>query len=246
MYNYILLFIQGILTFASPCILPMLPIYFLYLTAGSTYERKQKQLILNTLAFVAGFTTLFLILGAGTSKIGSLFYSYKKNIDIFLAIFIIILALNFIFPFHIQERLSLLISAFKKRCFSHSAVESVNKATNSDEKGEKKAGIISSYFFGISFCTSWTACLSTSLSYALSLAANNTTVTSGLSLLFVFSMGLGIPFILSAIFFYKIQKYISLLKKYMRILQIFSGILMLLVGITMLTGHFYDYLSLFS
>ena len=173
--EYLLLFLEGIATFISPCILPMIPIYILYLTGQK--EKDNKKLLLNSIGFFIGFAFLFSILGAVFAGIGKYLSDYSNIINIIFGIIIILFGLNFIDVIKIPF---------------------LNKTKKVEVKTNKK-GFFQSILFGMVFGLGWTPCLGVFLGSALMMVANTGNILQGITMLLVFSLGLGVPFILSAV-----------------------------------------------
>lgn len=218
LFSYILTFIEGILTFISPCILPMLPIYFLYLAGTSNEDSvevplERKKLITNSIGFVVGFTIVFVLLGATVTSFGYFLVSHKDLLRKISGIIIILFGLNFI------GILKLKFLNFNKRL---------------DIKFNK-LGFFSSILFGFVFGFGWTPCLGAFLGSALVLASNSKTVLQGITLLLVYSAGLGIPFIVAAIIFDQFKVAFRLIQKNIKLISIISGVLLILAGILVFT-----------
>lgn len=217
-YPYVFGFIQGVLTFVSPCILPLLPVYFSYLAGigadnkvqGKSYGAK---LVINSLAFIAGFTLIFVLLGAAATSLG---HFLRSGIDIFRrisGIIMIVFGLNFLgilkFNFlNIEKRL---------------------------EYRFKELKFFSSIIFGMVFGFGWSPCSGPFLGSALIMAANSNTVGQGILLLFVYSMGLGVPFILTAALMDKMKYSIESLQKHNRVIRAIAGFILIVGGILVFT-----------
>lgn len=208
--EYILLFLEGIATFISPCILPMLPIYILYLTGQK--DNSNKKLLLNSIGFFIGFALLFSILGAVFAGIGKYLSDYSNIINIIFGIIVIIFGLNFI---------DLIKIPF------------INKTKKIEIKTNKK-GFIQSILFGMIFGLGWTPCLGAFLGSALMMVANTGNILQGILMLFVFSLGLGVPFILSAILIEQLKNTFDIIKKNYKIINIISAVLLIVIGLYML------------
>ncbi|ABN53166.1 MAG TPA: cytochrome c biogenesis protein CcdA [Hungateiclostridium thermocellum] len=213
---YVTAFAEGILTFVSPCIFPMLPAYFSYLAGFSDKEDKdgknKRRLLINSLGFVLGFTIVFTLLGAAATSLGAFLKEHRDVLKIISGIVIIIFGLNFI---------GILNIGFLNR----------------EKRFEYKADslkFVGSVIFGFCFAFGWTPCISYFLASILALAANSSTMPEGLMLLVVYSLGLGIPFIVSAMIFESIREAFNFIKSNMRIINIISGILLILLGAAML------------
>jgi len=218
LFSYFLTFLEGILTFISPCILPMIPIYFLYLAGeskdtDSTSPHKSK-LIINSIGFVIGFTIVFTILGATVTSLGNFLSEHRVVLEKISGIFIIIFGLNFAGIFKIPL---------------------LNKEKRFDFKFNN-LGFFTSIVFGIVFGFGWTPCLGAFLGSALALASNSDTILQGITMLLLYSLGLGLPFILTAVAFEKLRSAFNQIQKHSRKISIVSGVLLIIAGILVLTG----------
>ena len=185
----------------------MIPIYLLYL-AGSNTDNSKK-LIINCIGFVIGFTITFMLLGATASLIGSFLSTNRVLLQRISGIVIILFGLNFMGIINIKF---------------------LNKSSESDVN-VKNLKFFSSLLFGIVFSLSWTPCLGAFLGTALLLASNSDTLLQGMFLLFVFGIGLGIPFILAGILFNKLQNVFAVIKQNFKIINIISGSLLVITGL---------------
>jgi len=215
-FPYMLSFLEGILTFISPCILPMLPIYFFYL-AGIAEEAniKRNRLLTNSIAFVMGFTLIFVLLGATATSLGGFL---KENIDIFRkisGIIMVILGLKFIGMIQLNFL-------------------DVDKRFNYDFKD---LNFVKSIVFGIVFAFGWTPCVGVFLSSALLLAGSADSIAQGVFLLLLYSVGLGLPFILSAILFDAAKNILQGMQKYSHTISIVSGLVLVVAGLLLFTNN---------
>lgn len=208
--EYVLLFLEGIATFISPCILPMLPIYILYLTGQE--DKDNKKILLNSIGFFIGFAILFSILGAVFAGIGKYLSDYSNIINIVFGIIIILFGLNFIDVIKIPF---------------------INKTKKVEVKTNKK-GFFQSILFGMVFGLGWTPCLGAFLGSALMMVANTGNILQGITMLLVFSLGLGIPFILSAVLIEQLKNTFNFIKKNYKIINIISAALLIIIGLYML------------
>ena len=215
-FPYMLSFLEGILTFISPCILPMLPIYFFYLAGVVEAEDiRRSRLLVNSIAFVLGFTLVFVMLGATATTLGSFL---KEHMDIMRkvsGIIMVILGLNFIGIIQLNFL-------------------NTDKRFNYDVK---KLNFIRSIIFGIVFAFGWTPCVGVFLGSALLLAGNADSIVQGIILLLLYSVGLGLPFILSAVLFDAAKNVLRGMQKYSRIISFVSGLVLVVAGLLMLTGN---------
>ena len=219
--QYLIAFLEGIITFISPCLLPMLPVYVSYFANGR--DNKQKTLK-NALGFVLGFTIVFVSLGAFAGSIGGLLQEYKSIVNITTGVIVIVLGLNFMGLFKIGF---------------------LNK-TKKMQIEVKNTGFLTSVIFGIVFSIGWTPCVGAFLGSALMLASERGTMIEGIIMLIVYSAGLGIPFVLSAILIDRLKGTFEFIKRHYRIINIVSGVFLTVVGILMMTGTMGYLLSLLS
>ena len=211
--QYFITFIEGIITFISPCFLPMIPIYVSYLTKENDGENKKTGTFIKALFFVLGFTSVFLILGLFAGSIGMFLTQYKKIVNIICGIIVILFGLYF-------------LGVFKINLFG-----SKSRKINID-------GPFSAFLFGTVFSVSWTPCVGAFLGSALMLASQQGSVITGLLLLLCYSAGLGIPFMLSALAIDRLKNVFNGIKKHYKTINLISGIFLIIIGILMITGIF--------
>ena len=207
--EYIFTFIEGIASFISPCLLPMIPIYISYF-AGKD-EKKLSKTLINSLSFVLGFTTVFILLAVFASKLGIIISENIKYIKIIFGIIIILLGLNYMEVLNIKF---------------------LNKGSTKNTNF-KNLNFIKSFVFGVLFSISWTPCIGTFLSSALLMVAKQQEMVKGIFLMLVYSIGLGIPFIISAVLIEKLKEVFNFIKKNYNIVKKISGIILILMGIYM-------------
>ena len=218
--QYAVAFLEGIITFISPCLLPMLPIYISYFAGGG--ERSTKKTLSGALGFVSGFTVVFVAMGALAGTIGSILREYKGAVNLISGLIVILFGLNF-------------LGVFKLTLF----------------KGTKMAktdnlGFFSSVLFGIVFSIGWTPCVGAFLGSALMLATSRGNVLEGVAMLLLYSLGLGIPFFVSALHIDRLKGTFSFIKKHYRIINIASGAFLVITGVLIATGLFGKFLALLS
>ena len=218
--QYLLLFLEGIITFVSPCLLPMLPIYVSYFAGDG--ERNTRRVVKNALGFILGFTIVFVLMGALAGTIGQLLQKYSVVVNIVTGLIVIFFGLNFLGLFK--------LNIFKGSKFART----------------KGLGFFSSLLFGIVFSIGWTPCVGAFLGSALMLAASQGHVVEGMLMLLVYSLGLGIPFFISAILIDRLKAMFSFIKKHYNVINIVSGALLILVGVLMATGLFGKMLALLA
>lgn len=209
--QYVISFLEGVVTFISPCLLPMLPIYISYFAGGG--ERSAKKTLSGALGFVTGFTIVFVALGALAGTLGGLLKEYQTAVNIVSGLIVIFFGLNF-------------LGVFKLNLFKGS-----NHKINT-----KNMGFFSAMLFGIIFSVSWTPCVGAFLGSALMLASQQGHVGEGVVMLLVYSLGLGIPFVLSAVLIDYLKSAFNWIKKHYKVINIVCGVLLILVGVLMATG----------
>ncbi len=209
--QYIISFLEGIITFISPCLLPMIPIYLTYF-AGSG-ERTTKKTVTGALGFVSGFTLVFVTMGALAGSIGSLFTKHQNIVNIVCGLIVIFFGLNF-------------MGVFKFNLF-----KGMKQSVNTDNMN-----FFSAVLFGIVFSLGWTPCVGAFLGSALMMASREGQALQGILMLLCYSLGLGIPFILSAVLIDSLKGAFTFIKKHYKIINFVSGCLLIIVGILMATG----------
>jgi cytochrome c-type biogenesis protein len=213
--------IAGLVSFLSPCVLPLVPPYLVYL-AGTSLEcladedsrtGSTRQTVAAAVLFVAGFSTVFVALGASASLIGSLVRAYSGTLATIAGVAIIIMGLHFLGVFKIATLMR------EKR------------ATIA-----KPVGLWGAYVMGLAFAFGWTPCIGPILAAILAVAATEQTVTRGATLLAVYSLGLGVPFILAAFAIQPFAAFLTRFKKHLLRVEQAMGVLLILTGVAFLTG----------
>ena len=219
--QYIIAFLEGIITFISPCLLPMLPIYISYFAGGG--ERTTGKTLKGALGFVTGFTLVFVAMGALAGTLGGFLQQYQTAVNIVSGLVVVFFGLNF-------------LGVFKLNIFrgGHSSV-------NTDDMG-----FFSALVFGMIFSVGWTPCVGAFLGSALMLASQQGHAVEGMLMLLAYSLGLGIPFILSAVLIDYLKSAFNWIKRNYRVVNAVSGSLLVLIGILMMTGTLGQLLSLLS
>ncbi len=208
--QYFITFLEGIITFLSPCLLPMLPIYISYFAGGG--ERSKGKTLLSALGFVAGFTLMFVSMGALAGTVGSFLRQYRTAVNIVSGLIVIFFGLNFLGVFRL------------------------NLFRGGQGVKNRNMGFFSALVFGIVFSVGWTPCVGAFLGSALMQASQQGSTLMGMAMLLCYSLGLGIPFLLSAILIDRLKATFDWVKKHYEIINIISGCLLILVGILMATG----------
>ncbi|HBY89671.1 cytochrome c biogenesis CcdA family protein [Ruoffia sp. FAM 24228] len=210
--QHLLLGVEGVLTFISPCLLPMLPIYIAYLT-GQTDKDSDKQktsLLLQAIFFVLGFTIVFILMGIFVTTIGRFVLINRTLIHFIAGSFMILLGIDYLFGNPIMNRLNIMPGSSLKQS--------------------------NSFVFGMIFSLTWTPCVGTFLASALSYAATSSSYLESVTLLLSFSFGLGIPFILSALLLNEMNHVLTWFKQHYRIIQTVSALFLIFMGISTMFG----------
>lgn len=219
--QYLISFLEGIITFISPCLLPMLPIYISYFAGGG--ERTTAKTLKGAVGFVTGFTIVFVMLGALAGTVGSFLREYQTTVNIISGLIVLIFGLNF-------------LGVFKLNIFKGN-----QRSVKTDNMG-----FFSAMLFGIIFSVGWTPCVGAFLGSALMLASQQGHIAEGMLMLLSYSLGLGIPFILSAVLIDYLKSAFNWIKRNYKIINLISGSLLVIIGIMMATGTLGQLLNLLS
>lgn len=209
--QYVIAFLEGIITFISPCLLPMLPIYISYFAGGEAHGGKKA--LGNALGFVAGFTLVFMLLGTLAGTVGSFLRAHQTAVNLISGLVVIAFGLNFLGVFRLE--------LFKG---SRRSVEA------------REMGFFSAMLFGVIFSLGWTPCVGAFLGSALMLASQQGSALVGMLMLLCYSLGLGVPFLLSAVLIDKLKSTFDWIKRNYQIITRISGAFLVLIGILMATG----------
>jgi cytochrome c-type biogenesis protein len=213
--------VAGLVSFLSPCVLPLVPPYLVYLT-GATIEHvanketdaaSQRAVMTSAVLFVLGFSTVFVLLGASASLIGGLIRAWSAQLSIIAGIVIIVMGLHFLG----LTRIGLLMREGRLSI-------------------PRPVGLWGAYVMGLAFAFGWTPCIGPILAAILSIAAAEATVAKGAGLLAVYSAGLGIPFLIAAFMVEQFSSLFARMKRHLANVERAMGILMILTGIGFLTG----------
>ena len=219
--TYLAALIAGLVSFLSPCVLPLVPPYLVYL-AGTSLERfadrepevrVKRETVIAACLFVLGFSTVFVALGASASVIGSLIRAYSGPLATIAGILIIVMGFHFlgltpIALLHRQKRVEV----------------------------AKPVGLWGAYVMGLAFAFGWTPCIGPILAAILAVAASEATVAKGAGLLAVYSLGLGIPFVLAAFAAEPFAAFLARFRAHMQKVEMAMGGLLVLTGVMFLTG----------
>ncbi|MCC5984097.1 MAG: cytochrome c biogenesis protein CcdA [Rhodobacteraceae bacterium] len=211
----------GVLSFLSPCVLPIVPPYLAYMGGISMQEftatgRAQRRAVLPALFFVMGLSTVFLLLGFTASTMGNLFLRNAELFGQIAGVVVIVFGLHFLGVF----RIPLLMREARV------------------DAGDQGGSALGAYVLGLAFAFGWTPCIGPVLGMILTMAAAEATVARGTALLGVYALGLGVPFLLAAIFVQRSMSLMQKLKRHMVVIEKVMGALLLAVGIALVTGAF--------
>ena len=212
-------FTAGILSFLSPCVLPIVPPYLAYMGGVSVTDMEDNRAargraVLASFFFVLGLSTVFLILGAGASALGRALLGMQAYLQMAAGVVVMIFGLHFLGVFRI---------GFLDREMRVDA-------------GDQGGSAFGAYLLGLAFAFGWTPCLGPILSAILSLATGTSDVGKGALMLGIYAIGLGVPFVLVAAFFPQMKGPMAWMKRNMGVIEKTSGVLLLVVGLAMATG----------
>ncbi len=221
--SFLAAFLAGLFSFVSPCVLPIVPGYLSFISGVNVSQWKEGQaprdlvrrVVLASLAFVLGFSTVFVALGAAATLVGALLQEHKRTLGMIGGVVIIVLGLHTMGVFKIQWLLG------EKRA----SVES------------RPLGLVGAYVVGLAFAFGWTPCIGPILGAILLYASQQETVMQGVVLLSFYSAGLGIPFLLSALAVNWFFKASGGLRRSMRAVEVVSGLLLVGVGLLLVTDR---------
>ncbi len=211
-------FSAGFLSFISPCVLPLVPSYVSYITGlsleqlvdASERQRFRKAIILNSLLFVAGFSSVFIAFGASASFMGQVLYEYQDIIRKIGAVLIIV------FGLYLLGLIKWNVVMTERRLFSFSS---------------RPVGYVGSFLIGMAFAAAWTPCVGPILGAILAYASTTESMQLGIMLLASYSLGLGLPFLLTAFSVDRFLNYFQKARLYLRGVSLASGVCLILVGV---------------
>ena len=216
--EYLLTFVEGIISFISPCMLPMLPLYISYFAGGSN---KKHNVFVKSLFFVLGFTFVFTFLGVFAGAAGAFLSKYSVVLNIVCGLLVVVFGLSYLevvpLPF----------------------LKGVGKAQNI-------TNVFSAFLFGMIYSVSLTPCVGAFLGSALMTAASTGGAEKGALLLVFYSLGLGIPFVISAVLLDSLSGVFGFIKRHYKTINTVCGVFLVLVGVFMMTGYLNRFLSLLS
>ena len=215
-------FIAGLISFLTPCVLPLVPGYISLISGAVVEELKSAQgqlmrrVMVNSIGFILGFSVVFVVLGAISTEIGQLAARYKHTLSIMAGVVIIIFGLH-------------LTGIFKiKALYTDARLHNV--------KGSSTP--VGAFVIGFAFAFGWTPCLGPILTVLLTLASDQETLIKGIALLAVYSLGLAVPFILTSLLMERFLKFYSRFRSRMHLLEVASGGLMIALGVLLVIGRF--------
>jgi cytochrome c-type biogenesis protein len=217
-------FVAGLLSFFSPCVLPLIPAYFTFITGFSIEELTEKynseirkKVFLSTFLFVLGFSLVFILMGASASYLGGLMYTYKKFIRIIGGILIIILGI------HLTGLIRIPGLDFEKRITLE----------------KKPLHFFGTLIIGMAFGAGWSPCIGPLLGSILIIAGSQETVWQGVVLLGIYSAGLAIPFIIISIFINFLLIFIKKASKVLKYVNVVAGVVLIVVGLILVSNKLY-------
>ncbi len=216
--DYLITFLEGLISFISPCMLPMLPIYISYFAAGAD---KRGKMLARVCAFVVGFTVVFAALGLFAGVLGGFLGRYRTVVNIVCGALVVLFGLSY---------LEIIRLPFFKGMGAGKTADSV----------------IAAFLFGVIYSVSLTPCVGAFLGSALMMASTAGTALKGVILLIVYSLGLGVPFILSALLIDQLAGAFGWIKAHYRVINLVCGIFLILVGVVMALGGMNYILAFFS
>lgn len=211
--EYLITFLEGIISFISPCILPMLPIYISYFVGQE--EKNKKKTFINSIGFVVGFTIVFVLLGVFAGSLGIFLKQYKVVVNIIFGSIIVLFGLSFMEIIRLPQ--------IQNKIKWKAKTEHLN--------------FFSAMILGLIFAISWTPCVGAFLGSALLMASTAEHVMNGIFMLVCFSLGLGIPFIISALLIEQLKTTFDFIKKHYLVVNRIAGIFLIIIGILMITGY---------
>lgn len=219
--EYLVSFLEGVITFVSPCLLPMIPIYVTYFAAGE--EESSRTVLKNALGFVLGFTLVFVAMGALAGTVGSFFLQHRTALNVVCGAVVVLFGLYF-------------LGFIKLNLF---------RGPKMSMQG-KRLGFPSALLFGIVFSIGWTPCVGAFLGSALLLASQQGSAVAGVAMLLCYSAGLGVPFVASALLIDRLKGAFDAIKRHYDLITKVCGWLLVAIGVLMATGLLGNLLAFLS
>jgi len=218
---YLVSFLEGVITFISPCLLPMIPVYVSYFAGGQ--QRSMRRSLVSSLGFVAGFTVVFMLLGALAGTLGSFLRQHQTLVNVVLGAVVVLFGLSYMEVLHIP--------------FFRGSSRQVDTS---------RMGFFKAVLLGMVFSVGWTPCVGAFLGSALAMASQQGSMLAGLVLLLCYSLGMGIPFVISALLIDHLKGAFNVIKRHYKVINTVCGAVLVLIGLAMATGWWGRLLALLS
>lgn len=215
--------VEGLITFISPCVLPMLPVYVLYFT-GADEGGAQGRTLLRALCFVAGFTALFVALGVFAGALGTMLVTYQRQVNLLTGLTVVVFGLRYAGLLRIPL---------------------LERTVRPNVRVEAK-GYLSCAVLGFVFAVGWSPCTGTFLGSAMMMAAGHGGTAAGVALLLCYSLGLAVPFVLCALLIDQLKGAFAVVKRHYAAINRVCGVFLIAIGVLMMTGWFSRLPALFS
>jgi cytochrome c-type biogenesis protein len=217
--QYLISFLEGIITFISPCLLPMLPVYVSYFAGGTLQNPDNpgsgtRRTLVNAMGFILGFTMVFVALGALAGGLGGLLLKHQAFVNLVTGAVVICFGLNY-------------LGVLKLNCF---------RGIGGGSMAGRELGFFSALTFGVIFSVGWTPCVGAFLGSALMLASQQGQMMTGILMLLAYSLGLGIPFLASAVLIDQLKSTFNVVKQHYGIINRICGGFLVIMGVLMMTG----------
>ncbi len=227
--QYFISFLEGIITFISPCLLPMLPVYISYFAGGASQNPDNpagsaRRTVTNALGFILGFTLVFVAMGALAGGLGGLLLKYQTAVNIVTGAIVVCFGLNY-------------LDVLKLSFF---------RGIRGGGMAGRELGFFSALTFGVIFSVGWTPCVGAFLGSALMLASQQGQMMTGILMLLAYSLGLGIPFLASAVLIDQLKSTFNVVKQHYGIINRICGGFLVIMGVLMMTGLMGRLLALLS
>lgn len=216
--EFLITFLEGVISFISPCMLPLLPLYISYFAGGAD---KKHKVFARAFSFVAGFTIVFSLLGLFAGTLGGFLKDYQTIVNVVCGVFVILFGLSY-------------LEVIRLPFF---------RGMKSDQTANS---MLSAFLFGIIYSVSLTPCIGAFLGSALMMASTSATAYKGVLLLITYSLGLGIPFLISAVLIEKLHTAFTFIKKHYKVINFVCGIFLIAIGVLMAFGLLSAVMSVFS
>ncbi len=216
--DFLITFLEGFISFISPCLLPLLPMYISYFAGGAD---KKHKVFARAFSFILGFTIVFSLLGLFAGTLGAFLSKYQTAVNIVSGVIVIIFGLSYLEVIRIPF--------FK-------GMKNTRDANT----------ILSAFLFGVIYSVSLTPCIGAFLGSALMMASASGTALRGVLLLITYSLGLGVPFLISALLIEKLNTVFTFIKKHYKIINLICGIFLIIIGVLMAFGLMGAAMSIFS